>query len=134
MHLVSIVICSLFLFFQDPLENKLGSMVGKSRVVILYCPKVSDAEFKLQKKWLSEVGKGILERDLSIIDCIESDLTTDDALHLKERFKYTPNHFCFWLIGKDGEIKLISNKPVKPEQLFGLIDSMPMRREEMKKN
>jgi len=109
-------------------------MVGKSRVVILYCPKVSDAEFKLQKKWLSEVGKGILERDLSIIDCIESDLTTDDALHLKERFKYIPNHFCFWLIGKDGEVKLISNKPVKPEQLFGLIDSMPMRREEMKKN
>lgn len=134
MHLLSIVICSLFLFFQDPLETKLGSMVGKSRVVIVYCPKVSDAEFKLQKKWLSEVGKGIMERDLSIIDCLESDLTTDDALHLKERFKYTPNHFCFWLIGKDGEIKLISNKPVKPEQLFGLIDSMPMRREEMKKN
>lgn len=134
MHLVSIVIYSFLLFFQDPLEHKLESSIGKRRVVLVYCPKVSDAEFKLQKKWLSEVGKGILERDLSIIDCVEAELTTEDALHLKERFKYTPNHFCFWLIGKDGEIKLISSKPVKPEQLFGLIDSMPMRREEKKKN
>jgi hypothetical protein len=134
MHLLTILISGLFLFFQDSLENKLENRAGKSRVVIVYCPKVSDAEFKLQKKWLSEVGKGIVERDLSIIDCVETNLSVEDALHLKERFKYTPNHFCFWLIGKDGEIKLISSKPVKPEQLFGLIDSMPMRREEKKKN
>lgn len=134
MHLLTIAICSFLLFFQDSLEDKLGSRVGKSRVVIVYCPKVSDVEFKLQKKWLGEVGKEIMERDLSIIECIESNLTAEDALHLKERFKYSPNHFCMWLIGKDGEVKLISSKPVKPEQIFGLIDSMPMRREEMKKN
>jgi Domain of unknown function (DUF4174) len=134
MHLVFILIHSLLLFFQDPLEKKLESMQWKKRVVMVYCPKVSDTEFKLQKKWLSEVGKDIMERDLTVIDCVESNLSAEDALHLKERFKYTPNHFCFWLIGKDGEVKLISNKPVKPEQLFGLIDSMPMRREEMKKN
>lgn len=134
MNALAILICTVLMSFQQSLEQKLEAMQWKKRVVVVYCPKVSDAEFKLQKKWLSEVGKGILERDLSIIDCVESDLTTDDALHLKERFKYTPDHFCFWLIGKDGEIKLISNKPVKPEQLFGLIDSMPMRREEIKKN
>ncbi len=134
MHLVFILIYSLLLFFQDPLEKKLESMQWKKRVVMVYCPKISDAEFNLQKKWLSEVGKDIMERDLTVIDCVESNLSAEDALHLKERFKYTPNHFCFWLIGKDGEIKLISNKPVKPEQLFGLIDSMPMRREEIKKN
>lgn len=134
MHLVFILIYSLLLFFQDPLEKKLENMQWKKRVVMVYCPKISDAEFNLQKKWLSEVGKDIMERDLTVIDCVENNLSAEDALHLKERFKYTPNHFCFWLIGKDGEIKLISNKPVKPEQLFGLIDSMPMRREEMKKN
>jgi hypothetical protein len=134
MHAVFTLIYSLLLFFQEPLEQKLEAMQWKKRVVVVYCPKVSDAEFNLQKKWLGQVGKDIMERDLTVIDCIESSLTTEDALHLKERFQYTPNHFCFWLIGKDGEVKLISNKPVKPEQLFGLIDSMPMRREEMKKN
>ncbi len=134
MNALAILICTVLVGFQQNLEQKLEAMQWKKRVVVVYCPRVSDAEFKLQKKWLGEVGKDIMERDLTVIDCVESNLSAQDALHLKERFKYTPNHFCFWLIGKDGEVKLISNKPVKPEQLFGLIDSMPMRREEMKKN
>jgi Domain of unknown function (DUF4174) len=134
MNALAILIYTVLMNFQQSLEQKLEALQWKSRVVVVYCPKVSDAEFKLQKKWLSEVGKDIMERDLTVIDCVESNLSAEDALHLKERFQYTPNHFCFWLIGKDGEVKLISNKPVKPEQLFGLIDSMPMRREEMKKN
>ena len=134
MNTLAILIYTVLMGFQQSLEQKLETMQWKSRVVVVYCPKVSDAEFKLQKKWLGEVGKEIMERDLTVIDCVETNLSAEDALHLKERFKYTPNHFCFWLIGKDGEVKLISNKPVKPEQLFGLIDSMPMRREEMKKN
>ncbi|WP_428658824.1 DUF4174 domain-containing protein [Runella sp.] len=134
MHLFTLAIYSLLFFFQDPLENKLERIIGKNRVIVVYCPKVSEAEYKLQKKWLNEVGKDLSERDLYVIDCIESDLSTEDSLHLKERFKYAPNHFCMWLIGKDGEIKLTSGKPVKPEQLFGLIDAMPMRRAEMKKN
>ncbi len=134
MNLFVILIYTVLMGFQQSLEQKLEAMQWKKRVVVVYCPKVSDAEFKLQKKWLSEVGKDIMERDLTVIDCVETALSAEDALHLKERFKYTPNHFCFWLIGKDGEVKLISSKPVKPEQLFGLIDSMPMRRAEMKSN
>ena len=131
---VFILTLSVLLWGQESLENSLSKMVGKSRVVLVYCPKSSDADFKMQKKWLSEVGGGILERDLCIVDCVEADLTSEDAAHLKERFRYTPNHFCFWLIGKDGEVKMISGTPVKPEHIFGLIDSMPMRREEMKRN
>lgn len=134
MNALFLIICAVCFNFQDSLEKQLEKMVWKNRVVVVYCPKASDAEFKLQKKWLSEVGKDVMERDLRVIDCIEANLSADDALHLKERFKYTPNQFCFWLIGKDGEIKLVSNKPVKPEQLFGLIDSMPMRRAETGKN
>lgn len=129
---VFVLVLSMLVLGQDPLESRLSKMVGKSRVVMVYCPKSSDMDFKAQKKWLGEVGVGILERDLCIVDCIEAELTPDDVGHLKERFNYTPNHFCFWLIGKDGEVKLISGKPVKPEQIFGLIDSMPMRREERK--
>ncbi|MEZ4902594.1 MAG: DUF4174 domain-containing protein [Spirosomataceae bacterium] len=108
-------------------------MIWKNRVVVLYCPNASETEFKLQKKWLAEVGKDFIERDLQVIDCVEANLSSEDVLHLKNRFYYTPDHFCFWLIGKDGEIKLISSKPVRPAQLFGLIDTMPMRRNEIKR-
>lgn len=131
MYLFISIFCSIFL---ASLENQLEKMVWKNRVVVLYCPNASEAEFKLQKKWLSEVGKDFMERDLQVIDCVESSLSSEDALHLQSRFNYKPNHFCFWLIGKDGEIKLVSDKPVRPAQLFGLIDTMPMRRNEIKKN
>jgi hypothetical protein len=35
------------------------------------------------------------------------------------------------LIGKDGGVKLRSSEPVSVKDIFGLIDSMPMRRQEM---
>jgi hypothetical protein len=35
------------------------------------------------------------------------------------------------LIGKDGTVKLRSAEPVPVKDIFGLIDSMPMRRQEM---
>jgi len=134
MNPFSFIFWSLLPLFHTSLESRLEQMAWKNRVVILYCPNASDVEYKLQKKWLAEVGKDFMERDLQVIDCVEASLSKEDALHLKNRFNYTPHQFCFWLIGKDGEIKLVSNKPVKPERLFGLIDSMPMRRNEMKKN
>lgn len=34
------------------------------------------------------------------------------------------------LIGKDGTAKLRQNLPLRPAQVFGLIDQMPMRKEE----
>jgi hypothetical protein len=37
------------------------------------------------------------------------------------------------LIGLDGGIKLQKNGQLTPEELFGTIDSMPMRRAEMNK-
>jgi len=39
--------------------------------------------------------------------------------------------FQVYLIGKDGTVKLRSAEPVPVKDIFGLIDSMPMRRQEM---
>jgi hypothetical protein len=36
------------------------------------------------------------------------------------------------LVGKDGGVKFRSDRPVPPEQIFDLIDAMPMRRQEMR--
>ncbi|WP_420845130.1 DUF4174 domain-containing protein [Maribacter litopenaei] len=38
------------------------------------------------------------------------------------------------LIGKDGGIKMIENYPLVSQKVFDRIDSMPMRRAEMKDN
>ena len=45
---------------------------------------------------------------------------------------------AFWsgerilLVGKDGGVKLRSEEPVSIQRIFDLIDSMPMRRREMR--
>ncbi|MFC4174323.1 DUF4174 domain-containing protein [Microvirga sp. GCM10011540] len=40
--------------------------------------------------------------------------------------------FTALLIGKDGGVKRREHKPVTPAEIFGLIDTMPMRRAEMR--
>jgi len=41
-------------------------------------------------------------------------------------------NFKVFLIGKDGSIKLRSDRPIINEKLFATIDAMPMRQQEMK--
>ena len=36
------------------------------------------------------------------------------------------------LVGKDGGTKMVCDNPVKLQEVFDRIDSMPMRRQEMK--
>jgi len=49
----------------------------------------------------------------------------------RNRFGVLSGRFQLLLIGKDGGVKLRSEQPVPTQDIFGLIDSMPMRRQEM---
>ena len=50
---------------------------------------------------------------------------------LRSQFRVNQNKFRSILIGKDGSIKLDRSIPIDPCYLFGLIDLMPMRRQEI---
>ena len=60
-------------------------------------------------------------------------LSEDDLAATRHRFQVAPEDFLVVLIGKDGGEKLNSRTPVTFEQLKRLIDSMPMRQDEMKR-
>jgi hypothetical protein len=97
------------------------------REILLVAQRMDDPDLLIQKKILQADEEGLTERDI-IITLItpESD---------KKRYnKLMKNGKCFRfiLIGKDGGEKLSSEKPVTLEQLFALIDGMPMRRYEVK--
>jgi hypothetical protein len=49
-----------------------------------------------------------------------------------ENFNIGQSNFYAILIGKDGSEKLRSASAIDTEKLFGTIDAMPMRRQEMK--
>ncbi len=59
-------------------------------------------------------------------------LSEDELAAMRHRFKVEPADFLVILIGKDGEEKLSSRTPVAVEQIERLIDSMPMRKSEMR--
>ena len=58
-------------------------------------------------------------------------LSEDELAAMRHRFKVEQADFLVILIGKDGEEKLNSPTPVPMDQLEALIDSMPMRKNEM---
>jgi hypothetical protein len=59
-------------------------------------------------------------------------LGQERAKKIRSRFQISREGFEILLIGKDGTVKLRSDKPVSSEDLFALIDSMPMRKREMR--
>jgi hypothetical protein len=73
----------------------------------------------------------ILPSKCRLIQSREQPLTNKQQSFLRGEFKVPVGDFAFILIGKDGTVKLRSNQTVLSGDLFALIDSMPMRREEM---
>ena len=82
------------------------------------------------------------DRDLLVIEIVNNlVLSRYPALagkrkvpFFRSQFRVNQNKFRSILIGKDGSIKLDRSIPIDPCYLFGLIDSMPMRRQEIYNN
>lgn len=118
---------------QKSLKALLSEKKDHRRVLLLYGR--DDAQHYLieQQETLSEAKDGLAERDLDVIVLIASMVTEPDRQFLMRDFKLLPSEdFIGWLIGKDGGVKQVYKKPVSSPELFRLIDSMPMRRQESK--
>jgi len=97
------------------------------REILLVVQRMDDPDLLIQKKILQADERGLTERDIII-----TLITPETDKKRFEKLMKNGKGFRFILIGKDGGIKLYSGKPVTLEQLFALIDSMPMRRYEVK--
>ena len=121
------------------LEFDLDALRWKHRILLLFSPSESDPSFRLQKQDLASRAQEVIERDLVILEILEhgesraSDriLSEKAAEGIRSGFGVRSGRFQVLLIGKDGGVKLRSEQPVPVQDIFGLIDSMPMRRQEM---
>lgn len=59
-------------------------------------------------------------------------IAPEQVAALAHRYGVDPAAFAVVLIGKDGGAKYRSTDPITPDQLFGIIDAMPMRQREMR--
>lgn len=111
----------------------------KSRLLFLFSPNRTHPPFNTLEKSLKAQKPGVADRNLVIFEILESGSSSMDTEHihpqtaqsLRESFDVSPGQFTVILVGKDGGTKLNRNEETQLEDIFALIDSMPMRQEEM---
>ncbi|UOR05659.1 DUF4174 domain-containing protein [Hymenobacter aerilatus] len=104
----------------------------KKRVLLLHAPTAADATLKRQRALLAAQLEGLSQRDMLVLNVIEDQLSTADSHYVRQELKLPADSFTVVLIGKDGGVKQRSATPLPPNELFGTIDKMPMRRQEMR--
>ncbi|WP_240163509.1 DUF4174 domain-containing protein [Spirosoma taeanense] len=104
------------------------------RVLLLYGRDDAQHYLLEQQESLNEVRDELNEREMDVLVIVASTLQEPDRQFLMQHYKLVPSEdFIAWLIGKDGGIKQTFKKPVAPQEVFKLVDGMPMRQQEMKK-
>lgn len=103
-----------------------GNQHAEKRLLLVFGIENNEQLVKEQSDILEKEKAGIQERDLEIIV-----IKNGDALYKK--YKVQPGEFTVILIGNDKDEKLRTHELLLPEKLFAIIDGMPMRQAEMRK-
>jgi hypothetical protein len=107
-------------------SDPLASYRWNSRVIVLSASDRTDGALAAQKRLLAEDSSGLAERDVVILEILgQARQTARKDLRLSGGFRFV-------LVGKDGGVKFRSDQPVTLTELYGVIDAMPMRRQEMR--
>lgn len=112
-------------------EPHLDALRWTSRILVVVAPDAGDPRLARQRRIFEAARGGARARDLV---WIEGAGRTAEADELRRRFGVAPDAFRALLVGKDGGAKLSSAEPIAAERLFGEIDAMPMRRDEMRRD
>ncbi|MBE9635856.1 DUF4174 domain-containing protein [Salipiger mangrovisoli] len=114
------------LFRHLPAEARdLHALRWSHRPVLLFAPSSGDAAYAAQMELLHAAEEGLRARDIVVL----SDLDPRSPGPIRQAF--CPGGFKLVLVGKDGGVKLEEKAVIDPEQLFALIDRMPMRQREI---
>lgn len=109
----------------------------KNRILLVFAPDPQDQHLRDQRSLLNDSRVGLVDRDLKVIVVnpkSHTSLATAYSKHLYQVYKIEKDTFVVVLIGKDGTEKLRTSQPISPAELFRIIDAMPMRQSELKRN
>lgn len=102
---------------------------GKNRLLLIFAPAPQDPHYLEQRRLLEGSETERDERALLVLEFFEDGAQAT----VRKRFEVAPRMFTAVLIGKDGSEKERFTAPVNPAELFALINRMPMRRRELRK-
>ena len=126
--------------------NSLLSMRDCYRPMLVLTPSLDAPEFVRQLRELSTHSPEMRDRDIVVIPIISRDasapgliadlptvaLSQSEVASARSRFKVSSDSFRVILLGKDGSQKFSSGVVVSVDELNVLVDSMPMRKQELK--
>jgi hypothetical protein len=112
----------------------------KNRLLFLFAPDRNHPFYKHLDRQIIEQKSEVEDRDLVIFSILLQGLShmnttaidREEADSIRDQFMIPPQEFSLILIGKDGGIKFKRNDQIDLAEVFELIDSMPMRRNEMR--
>ena len=106
--------------------DRLSGLLWKRRVVVVFADTHEDARFGRQVASLDERSALLADYDTTVVTVPDGDVA------LRQRLGVLPHGFAVALVGKDGTVKERWRAPVMPERIFGIIDRMSMRRDEVR--
>lgn len=110
----------------------------EARPLLIFTPSLDDNRLTTQMRHLEDDAEALRDRDMRVIvtgpESVEIDGQASDlsAPAMRDRYGVAADDFAVLLIGKDTGVKLRSDDPVSMNDIYALIDSMPMRRREMR--
>ena len=112
----------------------------KFRPLFVFASDAADPSLVAQERILAEARSGLMERDVVIVwligDRVSANLgpaPAETAAALRRRFGVEGQGFRVVLVGKDGDVKREFSAPLSAVGLFGTIDAMPMRKQELRR-
>lgn len=130
-----IALAGVLTFVSAPL----GPLQWDHRPVVVFAPSADDRRLVRQTALLTEAARSLRDRDMAVylvadgtVRAIRGPQLGADATALRSHYRAGQGHFTVILVGKDGGEKFRAERVVEPDELFALIDTMPMRRREMR--
>lgn len=116
-----------------PLASWLPKQRWQKRVLLLCAPTQDTPALKTQQQTLSAAAAQVQERDIVVREILLDQASAADKRYLTQTLRVKSTGFTLVLIGKDGGVKRRETEPISAKSLFGTIDTMPMRRDEARR-
>lgn len=129
------------LFANQKVDKALAEFAWQKRQLVVFAPSLDHPEYKLFLELEKEFKEDFIDRKMHVWHIIagqqvmlQAQSRTDlQNCAFRETFKVDETAFKLLLIGYDQQEKLRYDK-VQIDDLFGEIDQMPMRMQEMREN
>jgi hypothetical protein len=103
---------------------------SKYRRILIFAPDTTNALLKHQNQIFQNEVSACKERDI----IIENYSIKTEKKYYFDKYQVSIRDFTVLLIGKDGFVKFRSKEVVEAKRFYALIDAMPMRKDELRKN